>query len=102
MTPEGKVKAKIKAILKEYGVYYFMPVQNGMGMPGLDFHCTLHGMSLYIEAKAPGKNPTKRQEITMESMRQAGAIVIVCDGSSYDELEETLKVIQVISNAANH
>ena len=41
MTPEGKVKKKIKEVLDEYGVYYFMPVQHGYGPRGVDFHCVM-------------------------------------------------------------
>lgn len=97
MTPEGKVKKQIKAVLDRHRCYYFMPVQNGMGAPGLDFHCTVPGgMSLNIEAKAPGKKPTARQLLTMEAMRSAGAYTIVVDGTeaslvALDELIGMLK-----------
>ena len=30
MTPEGKVKKRVKAILDEQQVYHFSPMQNGM------------------------------------------------------------------------
>ena len=33
-TPEGKVKAKVKVILKELGAYYTMPVTGGFGTSG--------------------------------------------------------------------
>jgi hypothetical protein len=35
MTPEGKVKKRVKAILDEQQVYHFSPMQNGMGRAGI-------------------------------------------------------------------
>lgn len=77
MTPEGKIKAKVKALLKQYGAYYHMPVQNGMGEPTLDFVACLRGYYIAVETKAPGKKPTPRQLVTMEQMRAAGAFVFL-------------------------
>jgi hypothetical protein len=85
MTPEGKVKAKVKALLKQWGAYFHMPVQNGMGEPTLDFIACLNGRFIAIETKAPGKKPTKRQEVTMAQMRAAGAFVFVVSNDA--ELE---------------
>ena len=34
MTPEGKVKKKVKEYLKSIGAWYYMPVSNGMGRAG--------------------------------------------------------------------
>ena len=65
-TPEGKVKDQIKSVLNKFGIYYFMPVQNGMGKPGLDFYCCYRGKFIAIEAKAPGKKPTPRQLNTLQ------------------------------------
>lgn len=88
-TPEAAVKNEIKKTLKRHGAYYFMPVQNGMGAPSLDFLVCHHGRWIGIEAKASGKKPTKRQEITMQQMRDAGGICMVVDG------EQTLRVLDV-------
>ena len=85
MTPEGKVKDKVKKLLKEAGVYYHMPVQNGMGAPTLDFVGCHQGNFFAIETKAPGKKPTARQEQTIAEMRRSMAAVFVVDGT-----EETI------------
>ena len=89
MTPEGKVKAKVKRILNNAGVYFFMPVQTGYGMPSLDFLCFHLGSGFAIETKAPGKKPTKRQEAIIRDIQLSGAQVFVIDGTegSYDLLE---------------
>lgn len=88
-TPEAAVKNEIKRVLRRHKAYYFMPVQNGMGAPSLDFLVCHRGHWIGIEAKAPGKKPTKRQEITMQQMRNAGGICLVVDG------DQTLRVLDV-------
>lgn len=72
MTPEGQVKAKVKAYLKSIGAYYNMPVPNGLGAPSLDFVGCYRGRFFAIETKAGSKGPTPRQEATMRSMEDAG------------------------------
>lgn len=97
MTPEGKVKEKVKKLLKEAGVYYHMPVQNGMGAPTLDIVGCHQGHFFAVETKAPGGKPTPRQEQTIADMRRARAAVFVVDGSdkSLAELRAWLAVILV-------
>lgn len=94
MTPEGKVKAKVKALFKQYGAYFHMPVQNGMGEPTLDFIACLRGYFIAVETKAPGKKPTKRQQVTMAQMSAAGAFVfVVSDDASMAVLEAHLALL---------
>jgi VRR-NUC domain. len=93
MTPEGAVKAKTKRVLAEFeGVYYHMPVQNGMGAPTLDFVGCCHGKYFAIETKAPGKKPTERQWRTIINIRAAGGTVFVIDGSDFGELKHWLSL----------
>lgn len=75
MTPEGRVKVKVKKLLAQYGAYYHMPVQNGMGAPSLDFVGCYLGRFYAVETKAPGKQLTARQLITAEAMSNAGGWV---------------------------
>ncbi len=93
MTPEGKVKAKVKRLLKKHEAYYFMPVQTGYGVPTLDFLGCHRGSFFAIETKAPGKKPTKRQEVIIFEMVCASAEVFVIDGSdlSFQSLEDWLQ-----------
>ena len=79
MTPEGIVKAMIKDRLGEEGAYFFMPVQTGYGAKTLDFLVCWRGFFLSIEAKAPGKAPTKYQQITMQRILDAGGIAVCID-----------------------
>ena len=91
MTPEGKVKAKVKELLKEHGAYWHCPVQNGMGAPSLDFVCCHRGLYFAIETKAGNKQPTTRQEITINQIRLAGGLAFVVNESEgMNELREWL------------
>ncbi len=101
-TPEGKVKASINKLLERYGAYRFMPVQNGLGAPGLDYHCCYYGVAFFIEAKAPGKKPTKRQVQTMARIGRAGGKCFVIDGpQGLDDLDQWLTLV-ALANAGNH
>jgi len=80
-TPEGKVKDKVKKLLKKYDCYYFMPVQAGYGAATLDFLVCCKGQFIGIETKAPGKKATERQQLTMNQMWEAGGMSLVVDGS---------------------
>lgn len=75
MTPEGRVKAIVKKYLREIGAYYYMPVQNGMGVVGVpDFIVCLGGRFIAIETKAPGKEATvtANQQRQMDAIKKAG------------------------------
>lgn len=78
MTPEGKIKAKVKRAMASLPrCYRFMPVQNGMGAPSLDFINCIQGIFVAIETKTPGKQLTDRQKATAISIREAGGCVYV-------------------------
>ena len=81
-TPEGKVKDKIKLLLKEFGIWYYMPVQTGWGVAGIpDFVCCWEGRFLGIEAKAPGKrtNCSPHQLRQRDEIVKAGGLWVVVD-----------------------
>ena len=82
MTPEGKVKAKIRAYLKALGVWHFCPVSNGMGVHGIpDILCCWRGRFIGIEVKAPGKlrNVSELQKQQIASIQAAGGIAMAAD-----------------------
>lgn len=94
MTPEGKIKEKVKKLLKLYGIYYHMPVMNGMGAPTLDFICCFKGRYFAIETKAPGKKPTPRQFITIRDIEAAGGwVFVVANDEDLQVLEATIKIL---------
>lgn len=92
MTPEGKVKARVKKVLQEYGAYYHMPVQNGMGAPSLDFIGVAKGFFFAVETKAGNKQPTERQAHTIAQMEAAnGKVFVVNEVTGTDALEAWLR-----------
>lgn len=73
-TPEGKVKAKITKALRELGVWYFFPANNGLGRGGIpDIICIVSGWFIGVEVKA-GKNrkPTPLQVKCGQEIIEAG------------------------------
>lgn len=73
MTPEGKVKAKIKKYLDSIGAYHFWPVQTGYGQRTLDCLCFYNERGYAFEVKPPGVEGTPRQDRIIEEMLQKGA-----------------------------
>jgi 4-aminobutyrate aminotransferase-like enzyme len=85
MTPEGRVKEAVKKVLRHNGVWYYQPVQNGMGRVGIpDFICCWHGMFIAIETKAPGnvKNTTANQDAVIAEIREHGGYCMVVDNAT--------------------
>lgn len=89
-TPEGRVKDAVKKLLKSRGIWYYMPVQNGMGVVGIpDIIACWDGLFLAIETKAPLKNPTTlaqrwakatpNQQRRIEEINAAGGLALVVD-----------------------
>jgi Holliday junction resolvase len=95
MTPEGKVKNAVKKLLKQHGIYFYMPVQNGMGVVGIpDIIACWDGRFLAIETKAPGKrnNTTANQDVQLALISGAGGIALVVDDVKLvEELLSTVK-----------
>lgn len=100
MTPEGKVKAMVKRRLDTLPkLYRFMPVQNGMGKPGLDFFLCAGGWFVAIETKAPGGKLTPRQETTKDEIEAADGLVFVVDDLA--SLDHAMRRIQACCMLAN-
>lgn len=93
MTPEGRVKERVKRVLQKFKAYYHMPVQNGLGAPSLDFIGCFYGLYFAVETKAPGGKPTPRQENTIAEIERAGGKVFVIDGDT-GALEDWMKEVQ--------
>jgi hypothetical protein len=82
MTPEGKVKAACKKELKARGIWFYMPVQNGMGVVGIpDIIGCWNGWFIAIETKAKGKKAgvTPNQANRLKEIRAAKGLALVID-----------------------
>lgn len=94
-TPEGRLKRRVKEYIKSagaplYDTWYYMPVQNGMGVVGIpDFIGCYRGRFFAIETKAPAQKPrtdeglwqkaTPNQQNRITEIRQAGGAAIITD-----------------------
>jgi hypothetical protein len=91
-TPEGKVKDKIKAILKAHNIYYTMPMGTGYGNSGVpDFLCCVRGKFFAIEAKAGKGGPTALQIKNMNQITAAGGVAVVINETDLDNLVSDLR-----------
>lgn len=89
---EKDVKKAVNALLDEItpDAHVFMPVQTGLGSPDLDFIITVNGHSLRIETKVDHKQPSGRQNLTINQLVKAGAVVLVLDQNNLHDLIATL------------
>ncbi len=92
MTPEAKVKAKVKKILTDLGAYYAMPVTGGYGNSGVpDFLVCLRGRFYAIECKANGGKTTALQEKHLADIRGAGGIGLIIHEANVENLRKELE-----------
>ena len=78
MTPEGKVKAKVKKLLDLHGAWYIMPYQAGFTRRGIpDVIGVLRGHMFAVEVKAAEGKTTLLQERELEQLRHQGCTAIV-------------------------
>jgi hypothetical protein len=97
MTPEGRVKAKVKRALASVG-YVFMPVQRGLGAAALDYYCCFTGRFVAIETKVEGKKLTLRQVFTAKEVAKTGGLV--CVVRNEHDIRTVLELIRDRNHAA--
>jgi hypothetical protein len=91
-TPEAKVKAKIKAILKEHNTYFAMPIGTGLGNSGVpDFLVCVNGKFLGIEAKAGKGKTTALQDKNLRDIEKAGGDAWVVNEDNLVHLEDFIR-----------
>ena len=89
LTPEAKVKKKVKEILDQMGVYHFSPMQNGMGRAGIpDIIGCLEGQFIGIECKAGKGTTTALQERELTRIQNAGGYALVVNEENINQLWE--------------
>ncbi|MCE5387967.1 MAG: VRR-NUC domain-containing protein [Acidithiobacillus sp.] len=83
MTPEGKVKVKIREYLKARGDNYsFTPIGSGYGTAGVpDRIVCWRGQFIGIEVKAPGKLKTQTpiQKKAQQEIEKTGGVYLLVD-----------------------
>jgi pantoate kinase len=90
-TPEAKVKAKIKAILKAHSIYYAMPIGTGYGNSGVpDFLCCVNGKFVAIEAKAGKGEATALQLKNLSDINKAGGYTLIIRENNLEYLTNVI------------
>jgi len=80
LTPEKKVKEKVKKILKELNCYYCMPSTGGYGSSGVpDIIACYQGKFIGIECKANGNKPTALQQKNLQDIIKSNGQSLVID-----------------------
>ena len=91
MTPEGKVKKKCVAYLKEIGAYYFFPATGGYGKSGVpDIVGCYKGKFFGIECKAGANKPTELQKHQLKLIADAGGIAMVINENTLHSMRYLL------------
>ena len=95
MTPEKKVKTKVKSILDKLGAYHCMPATGGYGANGVpDIIACYKGLFVGIECKANGGRPTALQRKHLKDIQTAKGFSIIIDEHNIDMLESLLNQLQ--------
>lgn len=94
MTPEAKVKRKVRDLLEKHGAYYAMPVTGGYGASGVpDFLVCHHGRFIGIECKAGSNKPTALQISNMRKIELAGGATVVINEDNMNDLVKLLEIV---------
>lgn len=92
MTPEGKVKAEVKAMLKELGIWYCMPMGQLFGKAGVpDFLVCVRGRFVGIETKAATGKVTALQKMEGEKIEKSGGKWLVVYPTDLNDLRSRLE-----------
>lgn len=88
MTPEAKVKARVKKVLDEHKVYYFLPATGGYGRAGVpDIIACFNGQFIAIETKAGKGKTTALQERELSRIKESGGTTFVINEENVGDLE---------------
>lgn len=92
MTPEGKVKAKVKKILDDIKCYHFSPQTGGFGRSGVpDIIACVNGRFIGIECKAGKGQLTELQKYNIDRINANKGLGIVVNEGNIDTLATTIK-----------
>jgi hypothetical protein len=91
MTPEAKVKDKVKKLCKKLGAYYVMPIGTGYGNAGVpDFLICYRGLFIGVECKAGKGKTTALQDKNLTDIGLSGGAALVINEENLPHLEDFL------------
>jgi hypothetical protein len=91
MTPEAKVKKRIKETLDSMGAYFIQPIGTGFGSNGApDIVACYKGFFIGVEAKAGKGKTTALQEFNLKRIEGMGGLALVINEANVSQLEELI------------
>lgn len=92
MTPEAKVKKKIKETLDSMGAYFLQPIGTGYGSNGApDIVACYKGFYIGIEAKAGKGKTTALQQFNLLRIKHNGGLALVINEINVSQLRELIE-----------
>ena len=92
MTPEAKVKKKVKETLNRMGSYFLQPIGTGFGSMGApDIIVCYKKHFIGIECKAGKGKVTALQQDNLKRIGNNGGFALVINEDNVDELETLIK-----------
>jgi Holliday junction resolvase len=92
MTPEAKVKKKVKMVLDNLGAYQFSPMTGGYGNSGVpDIVACYEGFFVAVECKAGKGKPTLLQLDNLKRIDASGGFSVVVNESNVEQLREYIQ-----------
>lgn len=93
MTPEAKVKTRVKRVLEELGAYHFSPQSGIYGRSGLsDIIGCYRDKFFAVECKAGTNTTTALQDKEIDKIRAAGGMAFVVHERNFDEWETIMRM----------
>jgi len=94
MTPEGRVKVKVKKILDDINAYHFSLQTGGYGKSGIpDIIACYKGRFIAIECKAGKGTLTALQKYNIDQIISRNGLAIVINEGNMQELLTLIKEI---------
>jgi Holliday junction resolvase len=95
MTPEAKVKNKVKKILDSLGCYHFSPQTGGYGKSGIpDIIACYKGRFIAIECKAGKGQVTALQKYNIDQIKANQGLAIIINEGNIETLLALVKEIE--------
>lgn len=94
VTPEGKVKQRVRELLEKHEAYFFFPATGGFGRSGVpDVVGCYRGCFFAVECKAGKGKTTALQERELRNIRKASGVAFVINENNLEELSLWLRDI---------
>lgn len=92
MTPEAKVKKKVKETLNLMGAYFLQPIGTGFGSNGApDIVACYKGRFIGVEVKAGKGKTTALQEFNLKRIEGNGGLALVINEMNVSQLQELIE-----------